>query len=138
MTLTDSLASVTAQTLPVLAFAATLEILTIHRSYSSELRFLRNLVRERPTRWATRLALGLAVARWVLVVIYLALIVCAIRAEWLCLRVLGGETGLSGHGGDIEFAMIASFVAVALIPITPALLRMQSLRTIRKDIGLND
>jgi hypothetical protein len=64
------------------------------------------------------------------------LIIYGIRAEWLCLRVLGGDQSLGGFGKDVERAVLVSFAAVVLIPIVPALVRMQSLRTIKRDIGL--
>ena len=138
MELTQGLASVAAQTLPVLAFAATLEIITIHRTYNAELRFLRAFVRKYSTRRGTRLAVALMIARWIQVLVYVALILYDIRAEMLCLRVLGGDESLRGHGGDIENAMIWSFAAVVLIPIVPVLLRLQSLGTIKRTINAQD
>lgn len=136
MKLTEGLASVAAQTLPVLAFAATVEILTIYRSYDAELTFLRIFVSRHSTMWGVRLAVAIAVARWILVLVYVSLIIYGIRAEWLCLRVLGGDQSLGGFGKDVENAVLLSFAAVVLLPIVPAFLRMQSLRTIKRDIGL--
>ena len=50
--------------------------------------------------------------------------------------MLGGDLGLAGFGEDVERAVLVSFAAVVLLPISPAILRMQSLRTIRRDIGV--
>jgi hypothetical protein len=136
MELTEGLASVTAQTLPVLAFAATLEILTIHRTHGEELKFLRAFVRRHSGKSGPRLAVGIMIARWIPILVYLTLIIYDIRAELLCLRVLGGDQGLSAYGKDIENAMFWSFVAVVLMPIAPVLLRTQSLFTIKRAIGL--
>jgi hypothetical protein len=76
------------------------------------------------------------VARWIPVLVYVFLIIYGIRAEWLCLRVLGGDQSLGAFGTDVQNAVLASFAAVALLPIVPAVLRMQSLRTIKRDIDL--
>jgi hypothetical protein len=136
MELTEGLASVGAQTLPVLAFAATLEILAIHRTFDDELKFLRAFVRRRSATWGPKLATAIMIVRWFPVLGYLALILYGVRAEFLCLRVLGGDQTLSGHGQEVQNAVLWSFAAVALIPIAPVFVRMQSLRTIKQAIGL--
>jgi len=134
MELTEGLASIAAQTLPVLAFAATLEILAIHRTFDDELRFLRAFVQRHSSTWGPRLAMGIMIVRWIPVLVYLALILYDIRAESLCLRLLGGDQGRNGYGGDVENAVLWSFMAVALIPVAQVLIRMQSLRTIKQPI----
>jgi len=76
----------------------------------------------------------IASARWIVVLVYLALILYDIRAEYLCLRVLGGDQGLGHYGNDIQNAVVFSFIAVVLIPVVPAILRIQSIRYIKRDI----
>ena len=136
MELTEGLASVGAQTLPVLAFAATLEILAIHRTYDEELSFLRAFVRRHSSVWGPRLATAIMVVRWLPILIYLAVIIYDIRAELLCLRVLGGDQSLSGRASEVENAVLWSFAAVALIPIAPVFIQMQSLRRMKQAIGV--
>jgi hypothetical protein len=48
-----------------------------------------------------------------------------IRAEWLCLRVLGADQSLGAFGTDVQNAVLAPFAAVVLLPVVPAFLRMQ-------------
>ncbi|GAA3336260.1 hypothetical protein GCM10020358_07720 [Amorphoplanes nipponensis] len=50
--------------------------------------------------------------------------------------MVGGEGSLGGFGKDVENAVLASFAAVVLLPVIPAFLRMQSVRAIKRDIGL--
>lgn len=75
------------------------------------------------------------IVRWLVVLIYLVVIIYDIRAELLCLRVLGGDQSLGGHAGEVQNAVLWSFAAVALIPIAPVFIRMQSLRRIKQVIG---
>jgi hypothetical protein len=119
MRLTEGLASTTAQALPIFALAASLEILTIHRSYGAEIRLMQAFVRGHTASWAPRLAVVIASARWIVVLVYFALILYDIRAEFLCLRVLGGDQGLGHYGNDIQNAVLFSFTAVVLIPRYP-------------------
>ncbi len=137
MQLTESLASTAAQTLPIFALAATLEVLAIHHTFDEELRMLSAFTRRRSNGWRTGLAAAIMTARWLPVLGYLTLILYDIRAERLCLRLLAGDQSFSSYGADVEDAMFWSFVLIAVIPIAPVfVVRTQTFGMIKQALGL--